>query len=282
MRLSATARYFDTCPAYDGYSGSRLFNLQASTFLESAAEGSTGARRVVSVASNVTPPAHSSLLILDELWLTGAVNKDEWAGSTIRKTYWTRRVTDLFRILTPGEACLSATGTLAHGSKRFNKEVINNPTDAESDALWDCYLSHSLAVPRGYFLRSNTTLYRVDVEFKDLDGFLTCRCDQLDEGPVSAMFTTTPGYDPVTDSYTPTSVAANVIVMDYWKVFRRLTQADAAAYSGDVVVFIPKSQVAVAHSQKFSIATGKHTGSWQVMATVDTGFDAWQVHARRA
>ena len=106
MRLKNAARYFDTCPVYDAYTGETLFKIQTSTFLESSTEGSTAARRVISLDPKLEVPEHSCILALDQIWITGASNPDEWNGSAIRKAYWTKLATDSLNLLTPGEAAL--------------------------------------------------------------------------------------------------------------------------------------------------------------------------------
>lgn len=283
MKLKNAAKYFDTLPIYDGYSGALLFKIQAATFMENNASGTTSARRIFSMAPELTPPSHSVILAMGELNLLGEQNPDEWKGTVIRKAFWVKSVTDAFRYLTPGQAALGTTGVLAHGQKKYLRETVNTQTDSQLDPMWDISLSASLSgtVKRGMFLLTGTTLMHIRTVYVDVDGFLTCQSDELDEGPVSLTFTTSASsYNPVTDSYTNVSISTTGLVIDYAKSYVWKTQADFRGQPGDKTLVVAKSAVTSGVGQMLNINSGINTGRWSVLNISDDS-DAWLLHIRR-
>lgn len=280
MRLKNAARYYDTCPVYDAYSGSLLFKIQTSTFLESAAEGSTAARRVISLDASLNIPAHNCILALDQLWVVGASNPDEWNGTQIRKAYWTKRVTDSFTLLTPGQAALAAAGTTLFGSKQYLKDTVNSTTDSELDPMWDIAISSNSIASRGYFLKSANTLYRIRVAYNDLDGFLTCQSDEVDQKVVYASIASTARYNPVTDKYSPTIVTTTSILLDYMKSYVKTTATGTPPVAGDMSMIVAKAAVVVSVGQDITIQETRYKGSWRVLAVTEE-HDSLNLHIRR-
>lgn len=282
MKLKNAAKLFDTCPVYDGYDGQPLFKVQASTFLESSVDGSTAARRVISMAPNISPPAHSCLLLLGEIWILGGVNPDEWKGEAIRKAYWTKKATDLFQLLTPAQAILGQPGAQTYGQKKFLRETINTQTDAELDPAWELFVSKSLSPARGYFFRSVGTLYRVRMSYEDVDGFRTCQSDEVDLPAIDVVFTTTgTTYNPATDSYGAGTVYSKAIVLDYAKAYRRSEITDKAGESGDLCMLIPQTTYTPKAGDVFDInSTTRYGGKWRVLSTF-VEHDAHNCHVRR-
>lgn len=280
MNLHKIAKAYDTCPVFDAYSGVQLFKIQTSSFLESAVDGSTAARRTISTAPEITVPAHSCLLVLGELILLGRGNTDEWAGSAIRRSYWTKAVTDQFKILTPAEAVLSAAGRTAYGQKQYQKELSNPATESDLSVGWLVYLSASLSVPKDYFLRSGTTLYRVFAEYVDVDGYLTLQCEELDLGPVDVTFVTNSTYNPVTDSYGTASLTTKGVVVDFKKAYYFRSDSDPKAEPGDVALIVAKSAVTPVRQQQLNILSYL-PGNW-VIQNIKESHDSWALHIRKA
>ena len=280
MKLKSAARFFDTCPVYDAYSGALLFKIQTSTFLQSSAEGSTAARRVASLDPNLNLPDHNCILALGQIWIAGASNPDEWAGSAIRKAYWTRLATDDMKLLTPSEAALSATGTRVFGCKKYLRESLNGGADSQLDPVWEVFLSSNLSAPRGYFLKSANTLYRVRVSYQDVDGFRTCQSDEVDEPVTNVSFTTNSVYNPTTDSYDPTYITTTAVTLDYAKTYVKTAATDVKAEAGDLCMVVSKSSLVVAAGQNLDISSGKYKGAWRVLSALSE-HDAWNLHIRR-
>lgn len=280
MRLKSASRFFDTCPVYDAYTGSLLFKVQTSTFLESAKEGSTAARRVISVDPSFQIPAHNCILANEQLLVVGASNPDEWQGSAIRKAYWTKLVTDNFTLLSPAQAALGSSGTPTFGSKQFLKVSANNPTDAEYDPYWAVAVSKNTVLERGYFLRSANTLYRVRAAYIDLDGFKTCEADEVDAPAVYASFATVSSYNPIMDTFTSGLVTTTGVILDIQKSFTRVSATDLPFEAGDMTLLVSKSAVAVDVGQELTIQESRYKGVWRIIS-LEPEHDAWNLHIRR-
>lgn len=281
MRLKSAARYFDTCPVYDAYTGALLFKIQTASFLEAAVEGTTAARRVVSLDPSLTLPTHNCILALGQIWLVGGSNPDEWAGTAIRKAYWTKLVTDNFKLLTPAEAALNASGTAIFGSKKFYKEVQNTVTDSEYDPMWIASLSVNTGLERGYFLRSLNTLFRVRVEFSDVDGFKSCLIDEVDEQNLFVSFTLAGSYDPVSDSYLPNITTTTAVILDYKKAYGKTSETDIKFVTGDMSLIVAKSAMLVSTGQELRVQSGRYAGVWRVLGVFDE-LDSYNLHIRKA
>jgi hypothetical protein len=280
MKLKNAARYFDTCPVYDAYSGALLFKIQTSTFLESAAEGSTAARRVISLDPKLVIPEHSCILALDQIWIAGANNPDEWKGSAIRKAYWTKLATDSMSLLKPGEAAMGLSGCKIFGSKQYLRESLNGATDSELDPVWEISLSANAEASRGYFLKSANTLYRVRVEYNDLNGFKTCQSDEVDEPVTQVSFTTSSVYNPVADTYAPSYVSTTAITLDYAKAYTKVSATDIKSEQGDLCMVVSKLSVAPKVGTELQISSGKFEGRWRILALLSE-HDSWKLHIRR-
>ena len=83
-------------------------------------------------------------------------------------------------------------------------------------------------------------------------------------------------YNPVTDSYTPSTLVVPGLMIEYYKVFERLTQADVAYQAGDMILIVAKSSTTPVANQKF-VAQGT---TWRIL-NVYTEQDAWSCHVRR-
>ena len=276
MELHAVAQVFDTCPVYDGYSGSYLFKAQTSTFLESSSEGSTSARRVLSLAPDIIPPTHSVVLILNQLTLLGYSNSDEWAGTEIRKAYWSKRVTDDFKILSPAQVVLGLIGQAAFGQKAYLKDTVNGVNNSDYDPQWNIFVSASLPLIKGSYLQSGTTLYRVRSSYLDIDGFRTATADEVESVVASVTFTTASTYDPITDSFTPSTTSAPCLVFDIYKDYTYQSEADPRNLAGDLALILAKSSITPKVGDNFTYAAQ----TWRVLALVSEQ-DAWKLHIRK-
>lgn len=278
MRLKNVARYFDTCPAYDGYSGAYLFKVQASTFMEAAAEGSVSVRRTLSLDPALTLPAHSVVTVLGDRYVTGEVNSDEWGGEAIRKTCWVRKVSDYFTVTTPQQLLTGSTGYNLYGQKRQLKEVTTL-TSSELENYWEASLSTSSTVGKGAILKSGAIYFRVRLTYRGVDGFLTCYLDQLQYVPIDSAVGTGKTYDPITDSYVGTSTTVKCLPVDYNIMYDKQTQADFSVAQGDICLLLPL-EANPSTGLTLSISSTNLLGEWRVLNAVKE-LDAWNVHVRR-
>ena len=280
MKLKQVSRYFDTCPVYDAYSGQALFKVQTANFMERATEGSTATRRVISVDPSITMPSHSCILALDQILIVGGGNPDEWNGEAIRQAYWVKLATDTMTLLTGGQAAERSTGTPIFGSKKYSRGIANGGTDSELDPYWKISVSANTSALRGYFLKSGSTLYRVRLEYNDVDGFKTLESDEVDEPNLYVSFTTGQRYDAVADTYMPAYNTTTGIALDYSKVYTKVAATDLKAEQGDICMLISINSITPKAGQQLSIQEGKYKGPWRVLSALLEN-DAWKLHIRR-
>lgn len=276
--LFDVAKHFDDIPAVDGYTAAPLFNVQLSTFLGSSPDGSVAQKRVVSTAPNLVMPARKVISTLGETYLVGTGILDGIYGQSIRKTYWTKLVTESMEILTPGQACLGSAGVTAWARKEYLKDLVNTQTDAEYDPFWEVFFASGESVSKGAFFKVGSTFYRARSVHLDAAGFTNAASDELDAGSrVSLTFAQTGAYDPITDSFAAGSVTTTGFVIDRYKNYDLLTEADDLNKAGDMTAIVAASALTPAVGHKLTIASRE----WQVLtATLEA--DAWALHIRRS
>jgi hypothetical protein len=182
----------------------------------------------------------------------------------------------LFSVLTPGQACLSATVTAQHAQRDYLKDTVNAGTNAEYDPFWKFYFSKNSVVPKGTFIRQGPMLYRVRTAHLALEGFIEAQADELDLGVLTATFTNTGVYNPVTDTHAASSLAVPAILVDYYKVYDRRTVADPSNLAGDMALLVAKSSATPVVGQNIVVLSE----SWRIIA-MNSDQDAWSLHIRR-
>lgn len=269
------AKHFDDTPVYDAYTGDFVFNGQFSTFNASTSDGSVNKRRVLSLAPDLEIPPRRALTFYDEQWIVGDGSVDAIYSRPIRRSYWMKRVTDSFTLLTPAQACLGSAGTVIQGYRRYLKDGVNMNTSSEYDPFWEIYTVPIEGVAKGSILRVGSTVYRARSSFRAVDGLQLALSDQLDRDVQSLVFYNET-YNPVTDSKTHTTTTVPGLQLDAYQLWVRNTQADPKNLAGDTSLLVAKSSLTPIAGQVFTISSVK----WQVL-TVVSELDAWLIHARR-
>ena len=276
--IYAVATHFDDIAISDAYTDQPLFYAQLSTFLDASPDGSVAQRRVMSAAPGITLPVRRAIKAFGESWLVGAANVDGIYGEVIRQSFWTKKVSDTFNKLTPGEAALNLAGMSLLGHRSYLKDTVNGVTDAEYDPFWELFFVPYEEVKKGDFLRAGSTYYRVRSAHLEIDGLTNAACDELDQGAsVSVTLHTAGVYDPVNDVYSGTTATVTALTFDRYKWYDQQTEADLKSMSGDMNLFIAVSSATPVVGDKVSIAARE----WSVLA-VTADSDAWACHIRRA
>lgn len=282
MKLSSAARFFDKDPVYDSYTGEELFRCQFSSFDDSQSSGATSRRRVLSTAPQYTLPTRRAVTIYDEVWVGGDSHLETFKGKPIRYSANLKKSSGLYNLLTPAQACLSATGVQAYGHGRYLKDTIDSTTSSEYDPFWNVFLSITETVTKGMFMRLGSTLYRVRSRYITDDQYLLAQVDELDASCLrSATFTQNGAYNIALDSFPVVSVATPAIVLDMPKFYRLRDGAEDYEKAGDITVFIPQSALTPVVNAVFTMPNAEGTmKSWRVV-TVNDELDAWALHVRR-
>lgn len=282
MKLKNAARYFDNDSVTDGYSGVPLFKAQFSSFEESAPDGSFSRRRTVSVAPEVAPADRRVVMVQGLRWIMGELVTDGFKDKPIRKTASAKEVTDLFTLLTPGEAALrSPTGTAtAYGHMRYLKDTVNSLTESAYNPQYDVSFAITEDIQVGKFIRSARGLLHVrSVQFAN-EGYWTATSDELSRTPepnsaeVDVVFSGE--YDPVTEAY-GTSTSVTGILIDLYKLYDFKTQADPRNQAGDMTLIIAKSSLTPSPGQELTL-TGE---TWKAIRYTSYA-DAWNLQIRRS
>lgn len=274
----SVASHFDDIQVYDAYTAAPLFKAQTSTFLGASPDGSVANKRVFSLHPALALPARRAVTALGETYVLGTGILDGFAGASVRRSVWTRMVTDSFSLLTPAEAVLASSGVTALGHKTYLKDTVNGVSNAEYDPFWEIFFAQGEPISKGTFLKASSTYYRVRSMYIDDAGFIVASSDQLDATDrVAVSFTQQGSYNPVTDSYTGTVVNTYGFLLDRYKLYDLLSKADATNSAGDMTLVVAASAITPVVGRKLLIGTQ----SWTIL-TATPEQDAWALHIRRA
>jgi hypothetical protein len=276
--LFDVANHFDDIQVYDAYTSAPLFKAQTSTFLGASPDGSVANKRVFSLAPALGLPARGAVTAIGESYILGTGILDGFAGASIRRSVWTRMVTDTFSLLTPAQAVLASAGVDAFGHKTYLKDTVNGVSDAEYDPFWEIFFAKGEPIAKGTFLKTPSAYYRVRSSYVDDAGFIVASSDELDPtSRVSVVFPQQGAYDPVTDSYASTVVNTFGFLLDRYKLYDMLSKADATNSAGDMTLVVAASAVTPVVGRRLTIGTQ----SWAIL-TATPEQDAWALHIRRA
>jgi hypothetical protein len=278
MDLRDAARRFNDAEAFDGYTGEYVFNCHFSSFDDHSAAGATARRRALGLTDEDTVPARQVVSIYNDRWLVGSGNPDSFGGKVLRRVYNMKRSTDLAAVLTPAQACMSATGTLAYVHKQWFREVVNVPTDSKIDNFWTVFIAPGEPVEPGTFFRCGSVLLRARNTYLPVEGLRVAQCDDIDFATQKTLlFRENGNFDAATDSYPALNYSVFGLVVDYTKLFRLRTSADLRAEPGDVSVLVPQASITPVVGAKFMLGAI----AWRVLS-VEAELDAWLMHCRRA
>ena len=282
MKLKNAARYFDHDTVTDGYSGAPLFKAQFSSFEGADPDGSWQRRRTVSVAPGITPASRRVVMVQGTRWLMGELVIDGFKDQPIRQNASAKEVTDLFTLLTPGQAALrSPTGIVSlYGHARHLKDTVNSTTDSAYDPQYEVTVAIVETIVAGNFLRSPRSFLHIRTVQLANEGYWVATADELarvpnvSEAEVTATFAGV--YDPVTETHAA-GVTTTGVMLDMYKLYSFNTEADPRNQAGDMSLIVAKSAVTPKADQLITIAGV----NWKNIKFTPY-FDAWNIQLRRA
>lgn len=279
MKLKNAARYFDNDTVTDAYSGAVLFKAQFSSYDQSSPDGSFNRRRTVSVAPGITPAARRVVTVQGVNWVMGELVMDSFKDKPIRQTAAAKEATDLFAVLTPGEAALRLAGLQVYGHRAHLKDTVNSVTDSGYDPQYEVFFGITETIKRGYFLRSAKGYFHIrTVQFAN-EGYWTAIADELSREPANAAdvsVTFTGAYNPITETY-GTGITTTGVMLDMYKLYEFNTEADPRNQSGDMTLIVAKSALTPTASQELTI----NGVVWRNVKFTEY-HDAWNLQIRRA
>lgn len=277
MRLRDVSRFFDNEQIYDGYTLRPIFKGQLGEFNDASSVGSTLRRRVLSIAPHLEVPTRRCVKVGTQSWLAGVSITDSFQGVNVRKTYNLRKATSLFELLTPAQACSATPGSsTAYAYEEYFKDTSNAQSDSEYSTFWNVFFAPGESVAQGKFLRVGSRLLRVRQAYVSPEDLRVAQSDELDADVVqSAVFTGTGAYNPITDTLSSGTTAAQVLQIEASKFYRWRQWAEADLRPGDRSVFVPTATVTPKVASQFTML-GKN---WKVVS-LQPESDAWALHAR--
>lgn len=291
MKLASAAKYFDRDSVYDGYTGSFLFKAQLASYDGSQPDGSFQRRRTVSTAPGITFPIRGVVQIHGERWLFGSPTQDGFYDKPIRQTASAKQVTELYDVLTPGQAAdnIPVSSQRIYIFADYIKDITEQDT-AQYDPQYSCSASPYEQLYTGLFLRTNKLVLHIRSVQDSTLGFTDMLADEVGYAiPDATEWAEVWGrmcfvnvqvrgpLNPVTELPTASQNGSGLI-MDREKLFARGTESSTETKPGDMSLILSQTTFAtVPMGGEITIDNVK----WRVIGTVPY-FDAWLNHIRRA
>lgn len=283
MRLTDAAAYFDQQVCTDAFTPFGTFKAQLDLFDDSKRDGTTGARRILSVASDVVVPASGAIILGGHTFILGGDHEDVFAGSVIRRKYTMQEV-ETASIKTLAQAAAGLAGTATFASKIWVKDIKEVDQTSRMFPYFNVFLPSSTPAARRSVVMLGTLFYMVRATFESAGGFTTAECNELtDTQPQTVAYVDRSGqvYDPATDKVGAlTTVNALALVIRFEDYYERLSTEAPKNQPGDVCLAIAKSLVtAPGTGDEWTSAAGV---LYRVQAVSDDGGTSWLLHSRRA
>ena len=276
MDLHDVAQAFDHDQLYDGYTGVELFKCQSASYDDSTSDGATIRRRIISHAPAFNIPTRRVVTLYGERWLVGAGVTDGYQGEPIRKQYTMKRADAALALLTPGQACTAAAGTLVYAQRVYFKDTSNGLTDTEMDTFWNIFVAPGELAAKGSFFRdtTNSRLYRVRGDYLPTEGLRVCQSDELDTDARLSVVFDSGAWNPVTEVRSAGTTTVNGIWLELPKFYRFRHRAESMIQPGDRALFIANTYTPKV-GDKFTMESLK----W-IVVSIQAEVDAWALHVR--
>lgn len=283
MRLSDAAAYFDNQVCADAFNPLVTFKAQLDLFDDSKRDGTTGARRIITVADSVVMPASGAITVGNQTFLVGGDHEDVFFGSVVRRSLALQRG-EAANIKTLAEAAAGTTGLATFASKIWVKDNKEVDQTSRMFPFFDIFLPSSTPGARNRVILLGGLFHLVRTIFKSAGGFTTAECNELtDTQPQTITYVDRSGqaYNAATDQTTAlTAVVALALVMRFEDFYERLSSEAPKNLPGDLCLAIAKSLVAAPGTgDMWTSAAGVN---YRVQTVSDDGSTSWLLHSRRA
>lgn len=282
MRLSQAAGYFDRTVCADAFTPFTTFLGQLNLFDDSARDGTTVVRRVLSIKPSVSLPARRTVTIHGETWMIGGSHKDSFDGEVIRDKYVIHRADGLASVKTADQALRALAGTDMYAARLWVKDLKEVEISSKASSFFNLYVPQVETVPTGRFVLLSNRWNIVRNNFVGAAGFRICEVDELPEDCLgTAAYSATAGavYNPTLDRVAPAAPATVPVLLHRWQddfVYHRMS-ADTFE-PGDMVAHVSKASITTAEpGDKFTFLNVVY----RVLSVRDDGANAWTLHVRR-
>lgn len=277
MEFLDAARFFNTVPVTDGYTGAALYLARSQAHTQQDGADAVSKRRTMITEPGTSVPARACVGLEGDTWLVGSTNPDYFAGAEVRRSYDLKKVTDLATLLTPAGACLAGSGPTLYVRREWYHDQVDTLTTSDYDTMWNVFHVGTEGVTKLAFLRRpDGTLMRVRNVYLAQELLNVAECDELEDGPLTATFQTGTK-SLVTEQYTNVPVAVQVLKLPVPVGFQYQTQTDSDYRAGDLILLAPQSSVTAKAGQTCTLA-----GVAYRVQTVAAELDAWLLRMRLA
>ncbi len=270
MELKDTVVLFSTEIFFDVFTPATTFQGKINPFSEVANSGTSSRRRILEVPPTVVIPTPRVIEAPSgEKHIVAEYNPDFWNGEEIRHKFPILPVTIMGAVGDIGTT-LSSTqpDDEVYGYPYFVRREIDEEERSDYLSGYEVYFSKVKSFVRGDILKLGTDYYRLKTDtWIDGAGFSMAQAVKL-ESPIQvfSVASQTTVYDPVTDSYSPSSVPditcfVEPLRQDYEFVTPSFTHIEA----GDKAISTLKSAVTLKVQDfigDYRILSIRDKGSW--------------------
>jgi hypothetical protein len=284
MDLATVASFFDRTPCRDAYAPTVApIYGQLNLYDDSARDGTTVVRRVLSLAEGVALPARRALSIHNDVFIAGGVHKDSFDGDVIRNKYVLHRADGLATVKTADQALRALAGATLYAARLWVKDLKELEISSRLASFYTLYVAPTEAIALGSYVQLSSRWHIARNSFLGASGMGVVEVDEL---PADALTTATYSkrsgqvYDPTTGLTAAASTAAVALLYHRWQddyVYARMSAMKFEA--GDIVANVSKTQVAAAVTGDTFVLNAT---TYRVMAVRDDGAGAWILHSRPA
>ena len=237
MKLKNVSKFFDKTKAVDAYNSSYSFKCQVEPLDMYRTEGTRIKIRNMSTAPEVVIPARRVIKIDDQAYIVSDSSLDHWSGEAIRSRYVLQGADHVVEIRTISQVLEDVPGVQAFASIDFNKYGTNERDSSRYHPQYHIYFGKE-TVGEDVLIHTVDRNYLVKNSYLTPAGIVDALANELDDPVVQVTVSTGRSYNPVTDSYTATTVSVRAVLVRWQEYFEYLTQGSTKYERGDAQLFV--------------------------------------------
>lgn len=277
MDLASAAGFFDSVRCVDTFAPHREFLAQLDLFDDSRRDGTTVARRVLSVKPDVQMPSRRVITIDGEQWIVGTFENDIFDGDVVRRKYIIHRADGACTVQSAAQL-ITTGGLTTYAARAWIKDMKELDVSSRFEGFYNVYLPQNVAVTTGDMLTLLGEFYRVRNTFPSTAGFIVAESDRLPADMAVNAIYRQGTYDPATDAFAAlVDTAVTVLMMRWQDNFLLQTEAAEKYVAGDVHGVVSKAALPAPAKAGDLVIFGAKT--WEVISVDDEG-TSWGLHLR--
>ena len=237
MKLKSVSKFFDKTKAVDAYNSRYSFKCQVEPLDMYRTEGTRIKIRNMSTAPEVVIPVRRVIKIDDQAYIVSDSSLDHWSGEAIRSRYVLQGADHVVEIRTISQVLENVPGVQAFASIDFNKYGTDERDSSEYHPQYHIYFGKE-TVGEDALIHTADSNYLVKNSYLTPAGIVDALANELDDPVVQVTVSTGRSYNPVTDSYTATTVSVRAVRVRWQEYFEYLTQGSTKYERGDAQLFV--------------------------------------------